>query len=33
MKVQTLMRYNFSDPYDVEKNLLVPNCTNEPAID
>ena len=24
---------NFSDPCDVEKNLLVPDCTNEPAID
>ena len=23
---------NFSDPCDVEKNLLVPDCTNEPAI-
>ena len=23
---------NFSDSCDVEKNLLVPNCTNEPAI-
>ena len=22
----------FSDPFDVEKNLLVPDCTNEPAI-
>ena len=22
---------NFSDPWDVEKNLLVPDCTNEPA--
>ena len=24
---------NFSDPCDVEKNLLVSDCTNEPAID
>ena len=24
---------NFLDPCDVEKNLLVPDCTNEPAID
>ena len=24
---------NFSDPCDVEKSLLVPDCTNEPAID
>ena len=23
---------NFSDPFDVEKNLLVPDCTNEPAM-
>ena len=23
---------NFSDPCDVEKNLLVPDCNNEPAI-
>ena len=23
---------NFSDPCDVKKNLLVPDCTNEPAI-
>ena len=23
---------NFSDPCDVEKNLLVSDCTNEPAI-
>ena len=23
---------NFSDPCDVEKNLLVPDCTNEPTI-
>ena len=23
---------NFSNPCDVEKNLLVPDCTNEPAI-
>ena len=23
---------NFSDPCDVEKNLLVPDCTNEPGI-
>ena len=23
---------NFSDPCEAEKNLLVPNCINEPAI-